>query len=49
MVSARLLVFYWVDLQALSSGYLPIGAVLVSPEISEVIHSQSNKLGNVWL
>ena len=32
-------------LQALSSGYLPIGAVIVSPEISEVIHSESNKLG----
>ncbi|MQL05661.1 aminotransferase class III-fold pyridoxal phosphate-dependent enzyme, partial [Escherichia coli] len=32
--------------KALSSGYLPIGAVLVSPEVSEVIHSQSNKLGS---
>ncbi|XP_015880911.1 gamma aminobutyrate transaminase 3, chloroplastic-like [Ziziphus jujuba] len=31
--------------KALSSGYLPIGAVLVSPEITEVIYSQSNKLG----
>ncbi|KAG5123795.1 hypothetical protein JHK82_030532 [Glycine max] len=31
--------------EALSSAYLPIGAVLVSPEISEVIHDQSNKLG----
>ncbi|RZC67803.1 hypothetical protein C5167_011506 [Papaver somniferum] len=31
--------------KALSSGYLPIGAVLVSPEISEVIHAQSSKLG----
>ncbi|XP_020573946.1 gamma-aminobutyrate transaminase 1, mitochondrial isoform X2 [Phalaenopsis equestris] len=31
--------------KALSSAYLPIGAILVSPEISEVIHSQSNKLG----
>ncbi|KAH9624803.1 hypothetical protein KSS87_007541 [Heliosperma pusillum] len=30
--------------KALSSAYMPIGAVLVSPEISEVIHSQSNKL-----
>lgn len=31
--------------KALSSGYMPIGAVLVSPEVSDVIHSQSNKLG----
>jgi len=31
----------------LSSSYLPIGAVLVSPEVSEVIHKQSNKLGMV--
>lgn len=32
-------------LQALSSGYQPIGAVMVSPEITEVIHSKSNQLG----
>ncbi|XP_030964341.1 gamma aminobutyrate transaminase 3, chloroplastic-like [Quercus lobata] len=32
--------------KALSSAYLPIGAVLVSPEVSDVIHSQSSKLGN---
>ncbi|WVZ04252.1 hypothetical protein V8G54_025058 [Vigna mungo] len=32
--------------KALSSAYLPIGAVLVSPEVSEVIHAQSNKLGS---
>ncbi|XP_020100682.1 probable gamma-aminobutyrate transaminase 3, mitochondrial [Ananas comosus] len=32
--------------KALSSAYLPIGAILVSPEISEVIHSQSSKLGS---
>ncbi|KGN53495.1 gamma aminobutyrate transaminase 1, mitochondrial [Cucumis sativus] len=32
--------------KALSSGYMPIGAVIVSPEISDVIHSQSNKLGS---
>ncbi|XP_010648197.1 gamma aminobutyrate transaminase 3, chloroplastic [Vitis vinifera] len=32
--------------KAFSSGYMPIGAVLVSPEISEVIHSHSNKLGS---
>ncbi|RZB73877.1 Gamma aminobutyrate transaminase 3, chloroplastic isoform B [Glycine soja] len=32
--------------KALSSAYLPIGAVLVSPEISDVIHAQSNKLGS---
>lgn len=31
--------------KALSSAYMPIGAVLVSPEVSDVIHSQSNKLG----
>ncbi|CAL5017529.1 unnamed protein product [Urochloa decumbens] len=31
--------------KALSSAYAPIGAVLVSPEISDVIHSHSNKLG----
>ncbi|GAB4857607.1 Gamma aminobutyrate transaminase 1, mitochondrial [Ancistrocladus abbreviatus] len=30
--------------KALSAAYMPIGAVLVSPEISEVIYSQSNKL-----
>lgn len=32
--------------KALSSAYMPIGAVLVSPEISDVINSQSNKLGS---
>ncbi|KGN54978.1 gamma aminobutyrate transaminase 2 [Cucumis sativus] len=32
--------------KALSSAYIPIGGVLVSPEVSDVIHSQSNKLGN---
>ncbi|XP_022931319.1 gamma aminobutyrate transaminase 1, mitochondrial-like [Cucurbita moschata] len=32
--------------KALSSAYMPIGAVLVSPEISDVIHSQSDKLGS---
>ncbi|XVF81665.1 hypothetical protein PTKIN_Ptkin15bG0173500 [Pterospermum kingtungense] len=32
--------------KALSSAYLPIGAVMISPEISEVIYSQSNKLGS---
>lgn len=31
--------------KALSSGYQPIGAVMVSPEITEVIHSKSNQLG----
>lgn len=31
--------------KALSSGYMPIGAVLVSPEVTDVIYSQSNKLG----
>ncbi|CAI0440045.1 unnamed protein product [Linum tenue] len=31
--------------KALSSAYMPIGAVLVSPQINEVIYSQSNKLG----
>ncbi|GAB4831177.1 Gamma aminobutyrate transaminase 1, mitochondrial [Ancistrocladus abbreviatus] len=31
--------------KALSAAYMPIGAVLVSPKISEVIYSQSNKLG----
>lgn len=31
--------------KALSSAYMPIGAILVSPEIAEVVHSQSNKLG----
>ncbi|KMZ66939.1 Aminotransferase [Zostera marina] len=31
--------------KALSSGYMPIGAMLVSSEISEVVNSQSNKLG----
>ncbi|XP_020696780.2 probable gamma-aminobutyrate transaminase 3, mitochondrial isoform X4 [Dendrobium catenatum] len=32
--------------KALSSAYMPIGAILVSPEISEVVHSQSSKLGS---
>ncbi|KAM7510599.1 hypothetical protein LguiB_009474 [Lonicera macranthoides] len=32
--------------KALSSAYVPIGAVLVSPEISDVVNSQSNKLGS---
>ncbi|XP_038875718.1 gamma aminobutyrate transaminase 1, mitochondrial-like [Benincasa hispida] len=31
--------------KALSSAYMPIGAVMVSPEVSDVIHSQSSKLG----
>ncbi|KAL2474353.1 Gamma-aminobutyrate transaminase POP2 [Abeliophyllum distichum] len=31
--------------KALSSAYMPIGAVLVSPEINDVIYSQSNNLG----
>jgi adenosylmethionine-8-amino-7-oxononanoate aminotransferase len=31
--------------QALSSAYMPIAAILVSPEIADVIHSESNKLG----
>ncbi|KAL6554402.1 Gamma aminobutyrate transaminase 1, mitochondrial [Orobanche minor] len=31
--------------KALSSAYMPIGAVLVSPEVYDVVHSQSNKLG----
>ncbi|CAA0808434.1 Gamma-aminobutyrate transaminase POP2-mitochondrial [Striga hermonthica] len=31
--------------KALSSGYLPIGAVLVSHEVYDVVHDQSNKLG----
>ncbi|XP_047252329.1 gamma aminobutyrate transaminase 3, chloroplastic-like, partial [Capsicum annuum] len=31
--------------KALSSGYMPIGVVLVSPEISNVILSESNKIG----
>ncbi|AQK50213.1 Putative aminotransferase class III superfamily protein [Zea mays] len=32
--------------EALSSAYMPIGAILVSPEITDVIYSQSNKLGS---
>lgn len=32
--------------KALSSAYVPIGALLMSPEIYDVIHSQSNKLGS---
>ncbi|KAL6140352.1 hypothetical protein ACLB2K_058652 [Fragaria x ananassa] len=32
--------------KALSSAYMPIGAVLVSPKIADVIHSQSSKLGS---
>ncbi|KAL8167941.1 hypothetical protein V2J09_009440 [Rumex salicifolius] len=31
--------------KALSSAYMPIGAVLVSPELAEVISAQSKKLG----
>lgn len=33
--------------QALTSGYMPIGAVLVGPEVADVIYSQSNKLGMI--
>ncbi|KAM0899879.1 hypothetical protein ACQ4PT_021007 [Festuca glaucescens] len=32
--------------KALSSAYMPIAAILVSPEIADVIHSESNKLGS---
>ncbi|KAL4574604.1 hypothetical protein LXL04_021438 [Taraxacum kok-saghyz] len=32
--------------KALSSAYMPIGAVLVSPKVADVINSQSNKLGS---
>lgn len=32
--------------KALSSAYMPIGAVLMSPEVYDVIHSQSGKLGS---
>ncbi|XP_075488396.1 gamma aminobutyrate transaminase 3, chloroplastic-like [Primulina tabacum] len=32
--------------KALSSAYMPIGAVLVCPKVYDVIHSQSNKLGS---
>ena len=32
-------------MQALSSAYVPIGAVLVSQEVADVIYSQSNKIG----
>ncbi|PIA37752.1 hypothetical protein AQUCO_03000348v1 [Aquilegia coerulea] len=32
--------------KAFSSGYMPIGAVLVSPEISDVINSQSSNIGS---
>ncbi|KAL9265643.1 Gamma aminobutyrate transaminase 3, chloroplastic-like protein [Drosera capensis] len=31
--------------KALSSAYVPIGAILVSPEVADVVYSQSNKLG----
>ncbi|KAI7747986.1 hypothetical protein M8C21_027910 [Ambrosia artemisiifolia] len=31
--------------KALSSAYMPIGAVVVSPKVADVIYSQSNKLG----
>ncbi|CAF1931303.1 hypothetical protein Bca4012_073239 [Brassica carinata] len=31
--------------KALSSAYLPIGAILMSQEVADVIYSQSNKLG----
>ncbi|KAF2305764.1 hypothetical protein GH714_008117 [Hevea brasiliensis] len=31
--------------KALSSAYMPIGAIMMSPEVSDVIHFQSNKLG----
>lgn len=32
--------------KALSSGYMPIGAVLMSPQIVEVVSSKSNQLGS---
>ncbi|KAE8676833.1 Gamma-aminobutyrate transaminase 1 [Hibiscus syriacus] len=31
--------------KALSSAYVPIGAIMVSPQVTEVVYSQSNKLG----
>ncbi|ESQ47653.1 hypothetical protein EUTSA_v10020563mg [Eutrema salsugineum] len=31
--------------KALSSAYMPIGAILISQEVADVIYSQSNKLG----
>ncbi|KAL3619008.1 hypothetical protein CASFOL_037236 [Castilleja foliolosa] len=34
-----------VTLAKLSSIYMPIGAVLVSPKVYDVVHSQSNQLG----
>ncbi|KAF1885112.1 hypothetical protein Lal_00029001 [Lupinus albus] len=34
--------------KGLSSAYLPIGAVLVSPEVSEVIDSQSTEIGGFF-
>lgn len=32
--------------KALSSGYMPIGAVLISPQVAEVVSSQSNDMGS---
>lgn len=32
--------------KALSSAYMPIGGLMVSPEVSDVIYSQSSKLGS---
>ncbi|KAI9091351.1 hypothetical protein K1719_028162 [Acacia pycnantha] len=47
LAKVNLMFFTFVfDFQALSSAYMPIGAVLVSPEVSDVIHSQSNKLSS---
>ncbi|KAG2271007.1 hypothetical protein Bca52824_065562 [Brassica carinata] len=34
--------------KALSSAYLPIGAILMSQEVADVIYSQSNKLGILY-
>ena len=34
-----------IHMQALSSAYMPIGAILMSQEVADVIYSQSNKLG----
>jgi len=34
--------------KALSSAYMPIGAILMSQEVADVINSHSSKLGTVF-
>ncbi|KAJ9549140.1 hypothetical protein OSB04_021683 [Centaurea solstitialis] len=47
MIELKALQILTLRFQALSSAYMPIGAVLISPEVADVISSQSDKLGEL--